>query len=198
MNEIYIIKDITEAVYGCEECAAGARALVALEAEDGVVVEEEMTETWLAFIGADIGTRLVRGADNMLRPLVKVAAAVICAEKADKKTVFATRRGCGEHKGKWEFPGGKAEKGETPAQTLVREIKEELDTDIAVGEKFYTVEYDYPRFHLSMDCFFAQLTGSEPVLKEHDAAAWLSKNDIATVDWLPADLELVEKLKKLL
>lgn len=121
---------------------------------------------------------------------IKVVAAIIICENR----VFATQRGYGEFKGGWEFPGGKIEAGETPQQALVREIKEELDTDIEVGEFLDTVEYDYPDFHLSMDCFFCKVLSGDLILKEHQAAKWLKKEELNSVDWLPADLGLICKI----
>ena len=122
---------------------------------------------------------------------VKVAAAVII--HGDK--IFATQRGYGEFKDGWEFPGGKLEEGETSEQALVREILEELDTEIEVGDLIETVEYDYPTFHLSMDCFFCTVKSGNLVLKEHEAARWLTKEELDSVEWLPADIGLIEKLK---
>ncbi|MDE7197900.1 MAG: 8-oxo-dGTP diphosphatase MutT [Lachnospiraceae bacterium] len=122
---------------------------------------------------------------------VKVAAAVII--HGDK--IFATQRGYGEFKDGWEFPGGKLEEGETSEQALVREIREELDTEIEVGDLIETVEYDYPTFHLSMDCFFCTVKSGNLVLKEHEAARWLTKEELDSVEWLPADIGLIEKLK---
>jgi len=127
---------------------------------------------------------------------IKVVAAVIRSNTDNEEKIFATARGYGEFKGRWEFPGGKIEAGETPQQALVREIKEELTADIAVGELIKTVEYDYPAFHLSMDCFWAEVTNGELVLKEAEAAKWLSKEELDSVDWLPADLELVERIRE--
>ena len=123
---------------------------------------------------------------------IRVVAAVI--RKGDK--IFATQRGYGELKGGWEFPGGKIEDGETPEQALVREIKEELDTDINVRELIDTIEYDYPNFHLSMDCFWCEIVQGGLELKEHEAAKWLAKDELYGVDWLPADVGLIEKIKK--
>lgn len=122
---------------------------------------------------------------------VKVAAAIIM--HGDK--IFATQRGYGEFKDGWEFPGGKIEAGETPKQALVREIREELDTEIEVGDLFDTVEYDYPTFHLSMDCFLCTVKSGNLVLKEHEAARWLTKDNLDSVEWLPADKDLIKKLK---
>ena len=125
---------------------------------------------------------------------VKVAAAII----VNNDKIFATQRGYGEFKGSWEFPGGKIEHGETPRQALIREIKEELDTEIEVGSLFDTVEYDYPHFHLSMDCFICTLKSNNMVLKEHKAAKWLNRESLYSVDWLPADNDLVRKCEELL
>ena len=123
---------------------------------------------------------------------IKVVAAVI----KDANRIFATARGYGDYKGWWEFPGGKVEQGETPQQALVREIKEELDTEISVGELIDTVEYDYPAFHLSMDCFWAEVVAGNLVLKEAAAAKWLTKETLDSVKWLPADITLIEKIKQ--
>lgn len=126
------------------------------------------------------------------RKTIKVVAAII--RRGDK--IFATQRGYGEYKDGWEFPGGKVEPGETPQQALVREIREELSANIKVGELLTTVEYDYPKFHLSMDCFWAELAeGEEMTLIEHEAAKWLRFDELETVDWLPADVEVVKILK---
>lgn len=125
---------------------------------------------------------------------IKVVAAIIM----DGEKVFATQRGYGEFKDGWEFPGGKIEEGETPQKALVREIKEELDTEIEVGELLDTVEYDYPKFHLSMDCFICKIKSGDLVLKEHEAAKWLTKETLDSVEWLPADEGLVEKIIKLI
>ena len=124
--------------------------------------------------------------------IIKVVAAIII----DGENIFATQRGYGEFEGGWEFPGGKIEEGETPEEALVREIKEELDTVIEVGELIDTVEYDYPNFHLSMDCFICCIKEGDLVLKEHSAAKWLTKETLDSVDWLPADEGLIIKLKE--
>ena len=125
---------------------------------------------------------------------IRVVAAVIRKENR----VFATQRGYGEYKDGWEFPGGKIEEGETPEQALKREIMEELDTEITVGELIDTIEYDYPNFHLSMDCFWCELVSGDLTLKEHEAAKWLDKNTLGSVSWLPADITLIDKIKAVL
>lgn len=129
---------------------------------------------------------------------VRVVAAVIQDKKDGIDKIFATARGYGEFKGRWEFPGGKIEEGETPQQALRREIKEELDTDIEVGEFIYTVEYDYPKFHLSMDCFWCSVISGSLELIEAEDAKWLTKDTIDSVDWLSADIEVVERIKEVL
>ncbi len=126
---------------------------------------------------------------------VKVVAAVICDSLQEKKKIFATARGYGEFKGQWEFPGGKIEAGETPQQALAREILEELDARICVGDLIGTIEYDYPTFHLSMDCFWCEVVDGELKLLEADAAKWLSKDTLYSVQWLPADIKLIEKIE---
>lgn len=123
---------------------------------------------------------------------IKVVAAVI----KDANRIFATARGYGDYKGWWEFPGGKVEQGETPQQALVREIKEELDTEISVGELIDTVEYDYPAFHLSMDCFWTEVVAGSLQLIEAAEAKWLTKETLDSVKWLPADITLIEKIKQ--
>ena len=126
---------------------------------------------------------------------IKVVAAVICDSLENTTKIFATARGYGEFKGKWEFPGGKLEAGETSQQALIREIQEELDVKIEVGELIDTIEYDYPTFHLSMDCFRCVVVDGEIILKEAEAARWLDKDELYSVDWLPADIALIEKIQ---
>ncbi|MCR5118943.1 MAG: (deoxy)nucleoside triphosphate pyrophosphohydrolase [Lachnospiraceae bacterium] len=127
---------------------------------------------------------------------IRVAAAVIRSSIDGEARVFATARGYGEYKGWWEFPGGKLEAGETAEEALVREIREELAAKIRVLDLISTIEYDYPEFHLSMDCFWAEITEGEPVLKEAEAAKWLSAAEIDSVKWLPADREILEAVKQ--
>ena len=127
---------------------------------------------------------------------IRVVAAITKAVNEKGETIiFATQRGYGDFKGGWEFPGGKIEEGETPQEALKREIMEELETEIIVGELIDTIEYDYPTFHLSMDCFWAEIISGELVLTEHEAAKWLTKDELDSVEWLPADITLIEKIK---
>ena len=126
---------------------------------------------------------------------VKVVAAIICDNIKEKNKIFATARGYGDLKGGWEFPGGKVEIGETPQEALKREIMEELDTEIKVGELIDTIECDYPTFHLSMDCFWAEVVAGNLELKEAEAAKWLTKAQLDSVVWLPADVTLINKIR---
>ena len=123
---------------------------------------------------------------------IRVTAAVI--RKGDR--VFATARGYGDYKGEWEFPGGKIEPGETPREALAREIREELDTDILVGDFIETIEYDYPSFHLSMDCFWCSIRSGSLTLREAEAARWLTADSLDSVNWLPADRSLIGKIRQ--
>ena len=123
---------------------------------------------------------------------IRVVAAVI---RSGNK-IFATQRGYGDYKDGWEFPGGKIEPGETPAEALVREICEELAVVISVGKLIGTIEYDYPAFHLSMDCFWCIVKSGEIILREHEAARWLTRTELDSVEWLPADIKLIERIKE--
>ena len=122
---------------------------------------------------------------------IHVVAAVIC----QSGRIFATQRGYGPYKDMWEFPGGKIEPGETPEAALIREIREELDTEIAVDEKISQVEYDYPEFHLSMACYLCTVLSGALTLKEHESARWLRANELDAVNWLPADQSVLEILR---
>ncbi len=125
---------------------------------------------------------------------IHVVAAII----RDGDRILATQRGYGEFAGGWEFPGGKVEPGESDEAALVREIKEELEVEIEVGEFVHTIEYDYPNFHLSMNCYFANVIKGEIVLMEHQSAKWLTRDTLMSVEWLPADVNLIELLKELI
>lgn len=131
-----------------------------------------------------------------MKTICAVAAVIKAVNEQGKEIILATQRGYGEFKGGWEFPGGKLEEGETPQEALIREIKEELDADIFVGDLIDIVEYDYPTFHLSMKCFWCELQSEHLVLNEHEDAKWLSKDQLGTVSWLPADVTLVQKIAK--
>lgn len=130
--------------------------------------------------------------EDIYMKTIRVVAAIII----ENGKVFATQRGYGEFKDGWEFPGGKIEPNETPEDAIVREIKEELDTEVEVVELLDTVEYDYPNFHLSMDCFICKIVAGDLVLKEHEAAKWLTKETLGSVEWLPADLGLIPQIEK--
>jgi len=132
----------------------------------------------------------VEGLNTMKQ--IHVVAAII----EDGNRIFATQRGYGAFKDGWEFPGGKIELGETPQEALKREIEEELDTEIVVGDLLTVVEHDYPRFHLMMQCFLCSVASGDLVLKEHEAARWLTPDQLDSVDWLPADMRVVEAYKK--
>ena len=126
---------------------------------------------------------------------IEVVAAIIHNVEG---RVFATQRGYGEWKDWWEFPGGKIELGESPEEALKREIKEELSTEITVDEFFCTVEHDYPKFHLTMHCYLCSLLSDALHLNEHEAAKWLSKKELLSIQWLPADIEIIKKLQTII
>ena len=182
--EIFTVEQITEADFGCEETERKEPfALLKLISEENEKFVE-VSETELANKGISEGKKIIITDDGQVLKYVRVIR--------DGDKIFATARGYGEFKGWWEFPGGKIEKGETPQQALVREIKEELAATIEVGELIDTIEYDYPTFHLSMDCFWAKLVEGELILKEAEAARWLSKDELFSVNWLPADKNLIQ------
>ena len=141
-----------------------------------------------------VSEMLQNGQISNNRKTIRVVAAVI----RRGNQIFASQRGYGDYKDWWEFPGGKIEAGETPEAALVREIREELDAEITVDEYITTIEYDYPTFHLSMDCFFSHIENGSPVLYEHEAAKWLFKDQLDQIDWLPADLVLIDVLKEII
>ncbi len=130
-----------------------------------------------------------------MKTIQVVAAIIQSTNECGEPIIFATRRGYGEFKGGWEFPGGKIEEGETPHEALIREIKEELETEIVVGELVDSIEYDYPTFHLSMDCFWAKVVCGDLVLREHEEAKWLRKEELDSVEWLPADISLIDSIR---
>ena len=190
--DIYTVNQITEAEYGCEETERKGPAALLKLVSDNEEKYVEVPEALLEKHGIREGKKVTFTPDGKILKYIRVVAAVIC----DDNKIFATARGYGEFKGWWEFPGGKIEKGETPQEALVREIKEELTASIKVSNLIKTIEYDYPDFHLSMDCFWAEVVEGSLVLKEAEAAKWLTKSDLDSVKWLPADLELVEKIKE--
>lgn len=202
--KVYKVTRITEADFGCEETGRKEpMALLYLEdiTEDTDTAETkyvEVAESTLSMQGIEEGKKVVFTEDGEIRKYVRVVAAIIVDKRPEdgSSIIFATQRGYGEYKDGWEFPGGKIEKGETPQEALAREIMEELDTEIEVGELIDTIEYDYPKFHLSMDCFWCKLKKGDLILKEHEAARWLDKDIIDSVNWLPADITILQKIKE--
>ncbi|MCR4728268.1 MAG: (deoxy)nucleoside triphosphate pyrophosphohydrolase [Lachnospiraceae bacterium] len=198
--EIYKVDRITEADFGCEETEHKTpTALLRLisEADETIEKSVEVPENALAEKGISEGKRVCFTESGEILKYIRVVAAVIRDTSHGEDKIFSTARGYGTYKGWWEFPGGKIEKDETPEQALVREIHEELTADIKVGELIKTIEYDYPEFHLSMDCFWAKVVNGRLILKEAEAAKWLSRDEIDSVSWLPADKELVERIKEI-
>ena len=169
----YTITNIYEADYGCEGLREGEqlKVVVHLKDEKGEIMTLEAEDAWLITNKIKEGNKVIINTSGRL--------------------------GYGEFKGGWEFPGGKIEEGETPEGALIREIKEELDVKIEVEEMIDIIEYDYPAFHLSMKCYWCKIESGEVVLKEHKAAKWLSKETLHSVDWLPADVSLIDKISKL-
>ena len=197
--KIYTVQSISEGDYGCEETGRKAPMALLKLIECSENKEErymEISESDLENYGITEGKKVYCTDSDKLLKYVRVVAAVISKKEGKDKKVFATARGYGEFKGWWEFPGGKIESGETPQQALEREIREELTAGIAVGDLIGTVEYDYPTFHLSMDCFWAEIRTGQLVLKEAMDARWLSKEELDTVKWLPADLEIIGNIKE--
>ena len=192
---LHRIGDILEADYGCEECPPdGPHAVLVLEDNRRI----EVSEKWIAEQGIAEGKHVWINEDGNVRKAIHVVAALILAEMQGVTKVFATQRGYGDFKDGWEFPGGKVEPDETPEQAIVREIREELATEIRVERYFDTIEYDYPEFHLSMDCFLCRIISGDLILKEHEAARWLSREELDTVDWLPADITIMDQVRELL
>ncbi|MBQ6024687.1 MAG: (deoxy)nucleoside triphosphate pyrophosphohydrolase [Lachnospiraceae bacterium] len=202
--EIYRIKAITEADFGCEETGRKepAALLQLINIKDAPEAAEpkylEAAESTLAEQGINEGDKVIITESGDIKKYVRVAAAIIVRKSPEdgRNMVFATQRGYGEYKDGWEFPGGKVEENETTKQALIREIREELDTEIEVGELIDTIEYDYPKFHLSMDCYRCKMVKGKLTLKEHEAARWLDKDSIDSVNWLPADMGLIERIKR--
>ena len=197
--KVYTVKNIYEADFGCEDTGrTEPTALLKLidDSDPENVKHVEVTEKILAERGISEGKKVCFTETGDILKYIRVVAAVICDKSVEgEEKIFATARGYGEYKGWWEFPGGKIEAGETPQQALVREIREELTAEIEVGELIQTVEYDYPKFHLSMDCFWAEVVSGQLVLKEAEVARWLAKDELEEVRWLPADLGLIKKIK---
>ena len=181
---LHKVIDIVEADYGCEECPSdGPHALLVLDSDKKV----EVSEKWITDHGIKTGKHIWINTDGSVMKAIRVVAAIIQKNitKPDGNKmikIFSTQRGYGEFKDGWEFPGG----------------KEELDTTIEVDKYLDTIEYNYPEFHLSMDCFLCNIISGELNLKEHEAAKWLSKDELDSVDWLPADITIIEKVRELM
>lgn len=197
--KIYTVTEITEADYGCEETGHTqpmAHLTLTQDGGEGSIRQLEVSEEILEKQGIEVGKRVCFTPEGEIRKYVRVVAAVIRERRGKDAGIFATARGYGAYKGWWEFPGGKIEPGETPQEALIREIREELTARIRVGDLIRTLEYDYPEFHLSMDCFWAEVESGELILKEAAQAKWLDREGLMSVKWLPADLELVEELQR--
>ena len=193
--EVYTVKQITEADYGCEETdEKGTKALLILETGNNAEKRIEVAEKTITAAGISEGKKVCFSQNGEVLKYIRVVAAVI----RNDDRIFATARGYGEYKGWWEFPGGKIEAGESPQQALAREIREELTAEIKVGGLIKTIEYDYPEFHLSMDCFWCEVKEGKLKLLEHEAARWLSADDLWSVNWLPADALILKQIEELL
>ncbi len=196
--DIYTVEQITEADFGCEETERKEpMALLKLISDEGERYVE-LSEAELQKKGISEGRKVIFTANGEVLKYIRVVAAVIHKHTGGVQKIFSTARGYGEYKGWWEFPGGKIEKDETPQQALVREIREELTAEIEVGRLIRTIEYDYPGFHLSMDCFWATVKSGQLKLKEAEDAKWLTRDELKEVKWLPADLELIGDVEKVL
>lgn len=194
----YIVSNIYEADYGCEGLKEGEniKVIVDLMDETGQNLRMEAEDAWLLQQKIQEKSKVMIDASGKLKKVVEVVAAVIKGNGEKQGKILATQRGYGEFQGAWEFPGGKIEKGETAKEALVREIKEELDLEIIVEEFIDTVEYEYPSFYLSMECYWCSMGSEDFILKEHKAAKWLSKETLNSVDWLPADIGLIDTIIK--
>lgn len=194
--KVYVVEQITEADFGCEETNRDEpmALLKLLDTADGSVRYREVAESVMARQGISEGKKVCFTSDGTIRKYVRVVAAVIRDPLHHPGRIFATARGYGEYKGWWEFPGGKIEPGETPQEALVREIREELTATITVGELIQTIEFDYPEFHLSMDCFEAEVVEGHLELKEAADARWLRREELGEVQWLPADAILIDEI----
>lgn len=205
---VYTVESITEADYGCEETnREEPMALLKLvpvvssqeesnqDESDRIVRRVEVAESILAQQGISEGKQVCISGNGSIQRYLRVVAAVIQDREHHGGKIFATARGYGEHKGWWEFPGGKIEAEETPQEALKREILEELSVTIKVGSLIKTVEYDYPGFHLSMDCFWAEVIEGHIELQEAADARWLSEEEYDSVEWLPADKALIDYIR---
>ncbi len=189
--KVYQVEQIRESNHNYEE----PLDVLKLISDDNEKVVE-LPDSEIKKLGIREGKKVTFTSDGKLLKYIRVVAAVIRDDSKETKRIFATARGYGEYRGWWEFPGGKIENGETPQEALVREIREELTAKISVGDLIKTIEYDYPDFHLSMDCFWAEVESGHLELKEAEDAKWLTASTLNDVNWLPADQELIELVKQ--